>query len=157
MLPAMRRALALAVAGVVALGGCGGGATERGDVTKAVRVWTAYMADGNAREMCARMTPAAQEEMLNYAQAYTAIPPSASCVVNAVRFIRKLPANGLRQARDADVDQIHIEGSVATVRMAHGGPNEVVLRRQGGAWKIDHAFRRGWRLLGAPSFGLTGG
>jgi hypothetical protein len=126
-------------------------------VTKAVRSWTAALADGNGQAACARMTAVAHHELAAFAQAYTDVPPTAACAVNATRFTRKLSSIALRQMRDADVADIRIEGETATVHMADGGPNELVLKREGDSWRIDQAFRKGWRLVGAPSFGMTGG
>jgi hypothetical protein len=152
---AVRATIACAVV-AVALAGCGGGSQE-GEVTKVVRQWTATMADQNGKAACARMTAAARSEMAAFAKANTKVPPTTACAVNATRFTHRLSSIALRQMRDADVADIHIDGSAAIVHMADGGPNELRLRREGDTWRIDQAFRKGWRLMGAPSFGMTGG
>jgi hypothetical protein len=150
-----RTALACAVV-ALALAGCGGG-SQKGEVTKVVRQWTATMADQNGKAACSRMTTAARAEMASFAQAYTKVPPTTACAVNATRFTHKLSSIALRQMRDADVAQIRIDGATAVVHMEDGGPNELRLRREGDTWRIDQAFQKGWRLMGAPSFGMTGG
>ena len=139
------------------LAGCGGGGSADGEITKAVRGWTAALADGNGRAACARMTTAAHVELASFAKASTGITPTTACAANATRFTRKLSSNAQRQMRDADVAEIRVDGAAATVHMEDGGPNELVLRREGGEWRVDQAFRKGWRLVGAPSFGMTGG
>jgi hypothetical protein len=143
--------LALAVAG------CGEDDSTDGQITKSVRSWTAVMADTNGKAACDRMTIAARAEMADFANAFTGVEPTGDCAVDATRFTRKLPANALRQMRDADVAEIRVDDDVAIVHMEDGGPNELRLRRDGEEWYIDQAFRKGWRLVGAPSFGLTGG
>ena len=150
------RATLACTALIVALAGCGGGSQE-GEVTKTVRQWTATMADQDGKAACAGMTAAAHAELASFAQAYTKIPPTTVCAVNATRFTHKLSSIALRQMRDADVADIEIDGSTATVHMEDGGPNELRLRREGDTWRIDRAFQKGWRLVGAPSFGMTGG
>jgi hypothetical protein len=148
---------AVVAAAALALAGCGSTGPPEGEVTKAVRGWTASMADGNGRAVCERMTAGGRAEMASFAQAYTRIPVTSACATNATRFTHKLSSIALRQMRDADVADIRIEGARATVHMEDGGPNELVLRREGETWRVDRAFGKGWRLVGAPSFGMTGG
>ena len=150
-----RATLACAVL-AAALAGCGGG-SDKGEVTKTVRQWTATMADQDGKAACSRMTAAAKNELATFARAYTGTPLTGACAVNATRFTHKLSSIALRQMRDADVADIRIDGATATVHMEDGGPNELKLRREGDTWRIDQAFHRGWRLVGAPSFGMTGG
>jgi hypothetical protein len=57
-----------------------------------------------------------------------------------------------RQTLDADVADVKVDGSRATVLMANGGPTQISLVKLGGDWKIDQAFRRGWQLIGAPNY-----
>ena len=152
----MRAAVAAAVL-ALAVAGCGEDDSTDGRITKSVRSWTAVMADTDGKAACERMTLAARAEMADFATAFTGVAPTGDCAVDATRFTRKLPANALRQMRDADVAEIRVQGDVATVHMEDGGPNELKLRRDGDRWLVDQAFRKGWRLVGAPSFGLTGG
>lgn len=151
----MRCGAAVAAAGV--LTACGGAGPPEEQVTKSVRSWTANLADENGAAACGRMTAAARGELAAYARTYTRIPTSSDCAANATRFTVKLSSIAKRQMRDADVAKIRIDGPTAVVQMEDGGPNELVLRREGGDWRIDRAFRKGWRLVGAPSFGMTGG
>jgi hypothetical protein len=151
------RTIALAAVLAVAVAGCGADATEHGDVTKTVRGWTDALSRGDGGQACSRMTGAAAHELAVFGQAYGVLRPTGDCSSNVRAMAYKLNGNAKRQMHDADVDDIRIEGPVATVHMAGGGPNEIVLRRQGGKWRIDQAFRHGWRLVGAPSFGMTGG
>jgi hypothetical protein len=144
-------------AAALALAGCGTKGSPQGEVTKAVRGWTASMADGNGGAVCARMTAGGRAEMAAFARASTGIPVASACATNATRFTHKLSSIALRQMRDADVADIRIDGARATVHMEDGGPNELVLRREGQTWRVDRAFGKGWRLVGAPSFGMTGG
>lgn len=150
----MRAAAAVVVA--LGLAGCGGGSQD-GDITKAVRGWSASLADGNGKAACKHMTAGAGEEMARYARSFTSIPTTGDCATDATRFTRKLSTTALRQMRDADVARIRVDGATATVHLEDGGPNELILRREGDSWRIDRAFGKGWRLVGAPSFGMTGG
>jgi hypothetical protein len=151
----MRGTVVCALA-LVALAGCGGESTERGDVTKSVRSWTDAMSRADGKQACARMTPAAAHELAAFGRSIHFPTNAPDCVTNAHNLANKLTPNALHQMHDADVDDIHIDGSTAVVHMAGGGPNEVVLRRQGGKWRIDQAFRKGWRLVGSPTYGLGG-
>ena len=143
-----------ATAVIVAVAGCGGGSS--GEVTKSVRAWTDAMSRGDGKQACARMTGAAARELARFGPRFGVFRASAGCTADVRHMAMKLNPNALRQMHDADVDAVRIEGSTAVVRMVGGGPNEVVLRRVGGSWRVDQAFRRGWRLVGAPSFGLGG-
>lgn len=150
-----RTALIALTAGALTLSACGSEGTPEEEVTKSVRNWTAAFSEGNGKETCARMTPTAQAELATWASTYTKTGPPADCVGNVRRFSAKLTGIPRRQIHDADVDDVSIDGEIASVEMADGGPNELVLRRDGDAWHIDHAFRKGWRFVGAPRFGLT--
>ena len=152
----MTRTVLIALAtGALTLSACGSEGTPEEEVTKSVRNWTAALSEGNGTAACARMTPTAQAEFATYAGTYVKTGPPADCVGNVKRFTRKLTGIPRRQIHDADVDAVSISGDTARVEMADGGPNELVLRRDGDDWHIDHAFRKGWRFVGAPRFGLT--
>ena len=138
------------------LAACGSEGSTEEEVTKSVRHWTAALSEGDGRAACRRMTPTARAELAAFARTYTRTGPPADCAGNVKRFTAKLTGIPRRQIHDADVDEIEIAGDTATVAMADGGPNELVLRQEGGEWRVDHAFRKGWRFVGAPRFGITG-
>ena len=148
-------ARAAAVAAAVLLAGCGGEGTTEEEVTKSVRNWTAALSEGNGGAACAAMTATAQAELAAFARTYTRTGAGRDCAANVRGFTAKLSGIPRRQMHDADVDDIRVSGSTATVAMADGGPNELVLRQQDDEWRVEHAFRKGWRLMGAPSFGMT--
>ena len=149
-----RLAAGLAAA-ALALPACGGEGSAEEEVTKSVRNWTAALSDGDGAAACERMTPTARAELATFARTYTPTGPAEECERNVRRFTAKLTGIPRRQIHDADVDEIAIQGDTATVTMVDGGPNELVLRRDGPEWRVEHAFRKGWRFVGAPRFGLT--
>lgn len=144
------------MAGAVALAGCGDQGTTEEEITKSVRTWTAALSEGDGRTACARMTAQARAEFAAYARVYVKRPPAPDCAAEVRRFTAKLTGIPRRQIHDADVDDVRVRGDTATVVMADGGPNELVLRQVGGEWRVHHAFRKGWRFVGAPYFGLSG-
>jgi hypothetical protein len=146
----------VATAAAALLGACGGQGTPEEEVTKSVRNWSAALSEGNGDAACEAMTPTARAELAAFAGTYAKTGPAGDCAANVRRFMAKLTGIPRRQMHDADVDDIRIADGVATVAMADGGPNELVLRQADGEWRIEHAFRKGWRLMGAPSYGMTG-
>ena len=153
-----RRAATLSTAAAAALAAasCGSAGTTEEEVTKSVRNWSAALSEGNGRAACDRMTATAEAELAAFARTYTRTGPPSDCAGNVRRFTAKLTGIPRRQIHDADVDDIRIAGDTAIVAMADGGPNELVLRQDGEEWRIEHAFRKGWRFVGAPRFGMTG-
>lgn len=137
-----------------AVAGCGGTGSSEEEVTKSVREWTAALSEGRGDAVCDRMLPSAQAEFAAYAAPFTR-KPAADCRTNVRRFVAKLTGIPRRQIHDADVDDVAIAGDTATVVMADGGPNELLLRQEGDEWRIEHAFRKGWGFVGAPRFGLS--
>ena len=140
--------LALAVAA------CGTEGSAEEEATKSVREWTTALSEGNGRGACDRMTPAGRIELARFAQDFAGSRPAADCAANIKRFQSKLSPQVRRQTFDADVDSVEVDGDTAIVRMDHGGPAQIRLLRQDGAWRVDEAFREGWRLLGSPSYGM---
>lgn len=148
-------ACTVAVVGALALSGCGQSGTTEQEITKSVRTWTAALSQGDGDSACARMTERARAELAAYAETYTRRPAAPSCPANVKRFFARLTGIPRRQIHDADVDDVEVSGDTATVAMADGGPNELVLRQDAGGWRIHHAFRKGWRFVGAPSYGVS--
>ena len=143
------------IVALAAVAGCGDDGSTEEDVTKTVREWTAALSEGRGDAACELMLPSARAEFAEFAGVYTKTGPAADCERNVKRFVAKLTGIPRRQIHDADVDDVAIDGERATVDMADGGPNELLLVKDGGEWRIQHAFRRGWRFVGAPRFGLT--
>lgn len=101
------------------------------------------------------MTAAGRIELARFAQTFAKTTPAVDCPTNIRRFTKKLSPQVARQTLDADVDDVKIDGAVAVVRMADGGPTQIRLRREeDGEWRVDEAFRHGWRLIGAPNYAL---
>ena len=150
------RAAVAATTAAALLASCGAEGSAEEEVTKSVRNWSAALSEGRGDAACGAMTPTARAELAAFARTYAKTGPGDDCAANVRRFMAKLTGIPRRQMHDADVDDIRIADGVATVVMADGGPNELVLRQDGGEWRIDHAFRKGWRLIGAPSYGMTG-
>ena len=121
-------------------------------MTKSVRNWTAALSEGNGDAACELMTTAARTELARFAEAFAQTAPAGDCATNVARFQRKLSPQVQRQTLDADVDSVRIDGGVAVVRMANGGPTQLRLREEDGKWRVDQAFRHGWRLIGAPNY-----
>ena len=121
-------------------------------MTKSVRNWTAALSEGDGSAACGLMTTAAKVELADFAQTFAKTAPAADCATNVARFQRKLSPQVQRQTLDADVDSVRVDGAVAVVRMAHGGPTRLRLREEDGEWRVDQAFRHGWRLIGAPNY-----
>ena len=144
------------MAGALALGAaltaCGDDGSPEEEVTKSVRNWTAALSEGDGDSACALMTGGGRIELARFAQSFAHTAPTADCPANVKRFARKLSPQVQRQTLDADVDDVKIDGSLAIVRMADGGPTEIRLRREDGEWHVDQAFRSGWRLIGAPNY-----
>ena len=123
------------------------------EVTKSVRNWTAALSEGDGEAACALMTTAGRVELARFSQAFAKTSASGDCATNVDRFQGKLSPQVQRQTLDADVDYVRVDGSVAVVRMANGGPTQVRLRlEEDGKWRVDQAFRHGWRLIGAPNY-----
>ena len=146
---------AACIALLVAVAGCGDNGTTEEEVTKSVRNWTAALSEGRGDAACELMLPSAQAEFATFAGVYTKTGPASDCEGNVKRFLAKLTGIPRRQIHDADVDDVTIDGDRASVDMADGGPNELLLVKDGDEWRIQHAFRRGWRFEGSPRFGLT--
>ncbi len=121
-------------------------------MTKSARNWTAALSEGDGKAACDRMTTAGRVELARFAQGFAQTQPAADCPTNVKRFHSKLSPQVQRQTLDADVDSVRIDGKVAIVRLAHGGPTQLRLREAGGEWRVDEAFRHGWRLIGAPNY-----
>jgi hypothetical protein len=135
------------------LSACGDDGSPEQEATKSVRDWTAALAEGNGTAACERMTDAGGSELARSAKAFAKTVPAGDCATNVKRFTRKLSPQVRRQTLDADVDDVKVDGSVATVRMANGGPAQVrLVREDDGEWRVDQAFRHGWRLVGAPNY-----
>ena len=128
--------------------------SEEEEVAKSVRNWTAALSGGDGKGACDLMTTAGRVELARFAQGFAKTQPAADCPTNIKRFQRKLSPQVQRQTLDADVDDVRVDGDTAIVRMANGGPTQVRLRKEGGEWHVDEAFRYGWRLLGAPSYAM---
>jgi hypothetical protein len=143
------------IVALVAVAGCGDDGSTEEEVTKSVREWTAALSEGRGDAACELMLPSAKAEFSTFASAYAKTGPAADCERNVKRFYAKLTGIPRRQIHDADVDDLTIDGDRASVEMADGGPNELLLVKDGDEWRIEHAFRRGWRFVGAPRFGLT--
>jgi hypothetical protein len=151
----MRGLRTACIVALVAVAGCGDSGSTEEEVTKSVREWTAAVSEGRGDAACELMLRSAQAEFAAYARAFAKTGPPAECERNVRRFYAKLTGIPRRQIHDADVDDVSIDGDRASVKMADGGPNELLLVKDGGEWRIQHAFRRGWRFVGAPRFGLT--
>jgi hypothetical protein len=136
----------------LAIAACGSEGTPEEEVTKSVRNWTAALSEGDGQAACDLMTAAGRVELARFAQAFAKTSPAGDCPTNVRRFQRKLSPQVQRQTVDADVDDVTVDGSTAIVRMAHGGPTQLRLREEEGDWRVDQAFRHGWRLIGAPNF-----
>jgi hypothetical protein len=150
----VRKTTAVFLSSVVCLlsSGCGDNGSPQEEVTKSVRNWTAALSEGDGDSACTLMTDSGRIELARFAQSFAHTAPTADCQTNVKRFTRKLSPQVQRQTLDADVDDVKVDGSVAIVRMADGGPTEIRLRKEGGEWRVDQAFRRGWRLVGAPNY-----
>ena len=117
-----------------------------------MRNWTAALSEGNGEAACDLMTAAGKAELADFAQTFAQTAPAGDCATNVARFQRKLTPQVQRQTLDADVDSVRIDGAVAVVRMANGAPTQLRLREEDGKWRVDQAFRHGWRLIGAPNY-----
>ena len=118
-----------------------------------MRNWTAALSEGDGRSACSRMTFAGRTELARFARTFAQTTPTADCATNVRRFTRKLSPQVQRQTLDADVASVRIDGDVATVRMANGAPTQLrLLKGDDGEWRVDEAFRHGWRLIGAPNY-----
>ena len=117
-----------------------------------MRNWTAALSEGDGSAACDLMTAAARVELGRFAETFAQTTPAADCATNVARFQKKLSPQVQRQTLDADVDSVRIDGAVAVVRMANGGPTQLRLRKEDGEWRVDQAFRHGWRLIGAPNY-----
>ena len=146
------RAITAAALAALAIAACGSRGSAEAEVTKSVRNWTAALSEGDGEAACDLMTAAGRAELARFAAVFAKTAPAADCASNLRRFHAKLSPQVQRQTTDADVAAVRVDGDVATVRMEDGGPARIRLRREGGEWHVDEAFRRGWRLVGAPSY-----
>ena len=138
---------------MLALSGCGDNGSPEEEVTKSVRNWTAALSEGNGGAACGRMTTGGRTELARFAQTFAKTTPAADCPTNVKRFTHSLSPQVARQTLDADVDDVKIDGEVAIVRMADGGPTQIrLLKEDDGEWRVDEAFRHGWRLIGSPNY-----
>jgi hypothetical protein len=151
----LRKATALFLSSVFCLlySACGDNGSPEEEVTKSVRNWTAALSEGNGGAACGRMTVSGRTELAQFARGFAGTTPAVDCSTNVRRFTHHLSPQVARQTLDADVDDVKIDGAVAIVRMADGGPAQIRLLKEGdGEWRIDEAFRHGWRLLGSPNY-----
>src|SRR5215208_8084781 len=149
----MHRLVVVAAAAALAVPACGSTGSPEEEVTKSVRNWTAALSEGDGKSACALMTDGGRIELARFAQTFAHTAPTADCPTTVKRFARKLSPQVQRQTLDADVDDVKIDGSVATVTMAHGGPSQLrLVKGDDGDWRVDQAFRHGWRLIGAPNY-----
>ena len=137
---------------MLALAACGTEGSPEEEVTKSVRNWTAALSEGDGKAACDLMTDAGRTELARFAQTFAQTRPAADCRTNLKRFHAKLSPQVQRQTHDADVDSVRVDGDVANVRMADGGPSQLRLRKEDGNWHVDQAFTHGWRLIGAPNY-----
>jgi hypothetical protein len=141
-----------AAAIALAIAACGSEGSPEEEVTKSVRNWTAALSEGDGTAACDLMTTAGRVELAEFARAFARTSPAGDCPTNVKRFQSKLSPQVQRQTLDADVDDVRVDGSTAIVRMARGGPTQLRLHEEDGKWRIDEAFRHGWRLIGAPNY-----
>src|SRR4051794_41832780 len=98
------------------------------------------------------MTVASQQELARFAQGFARTVPSADCLTNVKRFVKKINPQIARQTLDADVADVKVDGSTATVTMANGGPGQPRPGEGGdGKRRIDEAVRHRWRPIVGPN------
>jgi hypothetical protein len=121
------RALALLVAGALALAGCGGSADEDA-VRDALTEYVEAMVSGDGRTACARMTETLQDFLLNAS-------PHASDCPEAVAQID----SGADDRGELSIDGIAVDGDTARASVAVGGGagTRHSLRRVDGDWRVD--------------------
>jgi len=149
----VRPSAAFALAGLTVLTACGSTGSPEAEVTKSVRNWTAALTGGDPKGACGHMTTAGQQELARFAEGFARTVPSADCPTNVKRFVKTINPQVQRQTLDADVADVKVDGSTATVTMANGGPSELrLVKGDDGKWRIDQAFAHGWKLIGAPNY-----
>jgi hypothetical protein len=129
----------VAIATVLLLAGCGGGATGGDDprepVVDAARDYQTAVLDEDAESYCDALTGAAKEEIIS-----TTAPLGGptSCAGSAKRIFDlagKDDLEGIRSARDAlKSENARVRGNKATVKLLSG--RKLKLSRAGDAWLI---------------------
>ena len=122
------RALALLVAGGLALAGCGGSGDEDA-VRGAIEEYIEALDSGDGKTACARMTVPLQETIMN------ALPHSSDCIEAVAQL-----DNGPDDDRgELSIDGIVIDGDTARASVAMGGDagTRHTLRRVDGHWLLD--------------------
>ena len=121
------RALALLVAGGLALAGCGGSGDEDA-IRDALTEYTEAITAGDGQTACARMTEPLQEVLLNAS-------PRASDCVEAVAQLD----TGADNRGELSIDGVAVEGDTARASVAVGGGagTRHSLRRVDGDWRVD--------------------
>ncbi len=122
------RALALLVAGGLALAGCGGSGDEDA-VRGALEEYVEALDAGDGKTACARMTVPLQETIMN------ALPHSSDCIEAVAQL-----DNGPDDDRgELSIDGIVVDGDTARASVAMGGDagTRHTLRRVDGDWRVD--------------------
>jgi len=122
------RALALLVAGGLALAGCGGSGDEDA-VRDALTEYTEAITVGDGKTACARMTVPLQETIMN------AMPHASDCI-EAVAQIDTGPDD---KRGELSIDGVVVDGDTARASVAMGGGagTRHTLRRVDGDWRVD--------------------
>jgi hypothetical protein len=122
------RALALLVAGGLALAGCGGSGEEDA-VRGAIEEYVQALASGDGKTACARMTVPLQETIMN------AVPHASDCI-EAVSQIDNGPDD---DRGELSIDGVVVDGDTARASVALGGGagTRHTLRRVDGDWRVD--------------------
>jgi hypothetical protein len=122
------RALALLVAGGLALAGCGGSGDEDA-VRDALTEYTEAITAGDGKTACARMTVPLQETIMN------AMPHASDCI-EAVAQIDTGPDDN---RGELSIDGVVVDGDTARASVAMGGGagTRHTLRRVDGDWRVD--------------------
>lgn len=121
---------------VVALAGCGGGASADRQIRTTFADYQNAFVKGDARKACGLLTPAAQRQAVKGGRDFGL----KTCTAVLRRGHDSLSPPQLAEVRKATIRKVEIKGDTATVRLRTalaGQQNVTRLRRLGGDWRID--------------------
>jgi hypothetical protein len=121
--------LTLSAVVLALLAGCGGSDTPE-DVT---RDFLQAMADGDGERACDLLTGDARREMLVAGAFFDA--GDGGCPGAIEGITETLDEGELAKLRDAEVEEVEVNGDQATVKVKDGDPAH--LRKIEGEWRID--------------------
>ena len=130
----MKRAgtIAMAAAVALAIGGCGGGQSDKEKIETTVRDYFTAFADSDFAKACDQLASSTREDLVKAARA-------KDCPAALARGAQRAEVKRFKSAlRNAKVTSVAVNGKAATAKVqAIGQTTSLPLVKEGDAWKVQ--------------------